>query len=183
MTELEDLVMKMNSANCGPSEEDVCAVMLRSLPASYESLVQAFRMSVSSFNFSDLVSKLIAEEVRHKNTARVKEATVLYTRKRNGKENPKKQQERRDKVSQERVSNVARSTTMLEIAVQVVDQGKHEKEDTTTPTSHLMQAKGPSATAGLWTVAHLHTCARTGKLLWSMRKCARRAAYQARRVM
>ncbi|CAI5746374.1 unnamed protein product [Peronospora destructor] len=76
LMELEDLVMKMKSANCGPSEEDVCAVMLRSLPTSYKSLVQAFRMSVTSFDFSCLVSKLIAEEVRQKEAARVEEATV-----------------------------------------------------------------------------------------------------------
>ena len=92
VTELEDLVMKMNSTNCGPSEEDVCAVMLRSLPASYESLVQAFRMSVTSFSFIDLVSKLIAEEVRQKDGARVKEATALYMSKKNGKKYSKKQQ-------------------------------------------------------------------------------------------
>ena len=99
VTELEDLVMKMRNANCAPSEEDVCAVMLRSLPASYESLVQAFRMSVSSFNFSDLVSKLIAEEVRHKDNTRIEEATALYANKRSGKQHPKKQQGKRAKKS------------------------------------------------------------------------------------
>lgn len=95
--ELEDLVMKMRSANCAPSEEDICAVMLRSLPASYESLVQAFRMSITSFEFSSLVSKLIAEEVRQKEAARVEEATALYTNKRSVKQHPKKQQGRRPK--------------------------------------------------------------------------------------
>ena len=63
-TELEELVLKMQSASCGSSEEDICAVMLRSLPPSYEGLLQEFRMAVTSFRFSDLVSKLIAEEVR-----------------------------------------------------------------------------------------------------------------------
>ena len=38
VTEPEELVMKMKSASCGPSEEDICAVMLRSLPPSYDSL-------------------------------------------------------------------------------------------------------------------------------------------------
>uniref|UniRef100_A0AAV1V0R9 CCHC-type domain-containing protein n=1 Tax=Peronospora matthiolae TaxID=2874970 RepID=A0AAV1V0R9_9STRA len=95
--ELEDLVMKMKRANCGPSEEDVCAVLLRSLPASFESLVQAFRMSVASFSFSDLVSKLIAEEVRQNEAARVEDATALYAGKRKGKQYPKKQQVRRAK--------------------------------------------------------------------------------------
>uniref|UniRef100_A0AAV1UTQ2 Polyprotein n=1 Tax=Peronospora matthiolae TaxID=2874970 RepID=A0AAV1UTQ2_9STRA len=96
--ELEDLVMKMKRANCGPSEEDVCAVLLRSLPSSFESLVQAFRMSVASFSFSDLVSKLIAEEVRQNEGARVEDATALYAGKRKGKQYPKQQQGRRTKA-------------------------------------------------------------------------------------
>ena len=95
--ELEDLVMKLRRANCGPSEEDVCAVLLRSLPSSFESLVQSFRMSVTSFNSSDLVSKLIAEEVRQKESTRVEEATALYASKKNGRKNPKKQQGRHAK--------------------------------------------------------------------------------------
>uniref|UniRef100_A0AAV1TIE3 CCHC-type domain-containing protein n=1 Tax=Peronospora matthiolae TaxID=2874970 RepID=A0AAV1TIE3_9STRA len=95
--ELEDLVMKMKRANYGPSEEDVCAVLLRSLPSSFESLVQAFRMSVASFSFSDLVSKLIAEEVRQNEAARVEDATALYAGKRKGKQYPKKLQVRRAK--------------------------------------------------------------------------------------
>ncbi|KAJ8517174.1 hypothetical protein ON010_g18358 [Phytophthora cinnamomi] len=53
--ELETLVLKMRNANCGPSEEDVCATKLRSLRASYESLVQAFRMSMTTFSLADLV--------------------------------------------------------------------------------------------------------------------------------
>ena len=97
VTELEGLVMKMKSANCGPGEEDVCTVLLRSLPASYEILVQAFRMSITSFNFSDLVSKLIAEEVRQKEAARVEEATALYTSNKKPKQHPNKQQGRRAK--------------------------------------------------------------------------------------
>ena len=87
--------MKINRAGCGPSEENVCAVMLRSLPSSDESLVQTFRMSVSSFNFCDLVSKLIAEEARQQEAERVEEATGLYTNKRNGRQYPKRQQGKR----------------------------------------------------------------------------------------
>ena len=49
--ELGQLVLEMKGADCGPSEEDMCATMLRSLPSSYESLVQAFRMSVTTFSF------------------------------------------------------------------------------------------------------------------------------------
>ena len=85
---LEDLAMKMKSAKCNPSEEDVCAVMLRSLPASYESLVQAFRMPVTSFSFSDLLSKLIAEKVRQKEAIQIEEATALFTSKRDSKKHP-----------------------------------------------------------------------------------------------
>ena len=92
--EMEDLVMKLKRTNCGPSEEDVCAVMLRSLPPCYESLVQAFRMSVTTFSFSDLVSKLISEEVRQKEAARIKEATALSTGKKKVKQHSKKQQGR-----------------------------------------------------------------------------------------
>uniref|UniRef100_A0AAV1U5U5 CCHC-type domain-containing protein n=1 Tax=Peronospora matthiolae TaxID=2874970 RepID=A0AAV1U5U5_9STRA len=95
--ELEDHVMKMKRANCGESEEDVCAVLLRSLPSSSESLVQVFRTSVVYFSFSDLVSKLFAEEVRQKEAAQVEDATALYTAKRRGMHYPKKQQERRAK--------------------------------------------------------------------------------------
>ena len=95
--ELEELVMKMKSASCEPSEEDVCAVMLRSLPPSYETLVQAFRMAVTSFKFSDLVSKLIAEEVRQSDSTRIEDATALYAGKKSGKQWPKKQQGRRSK--------------------------------------------------------------------------------------
>ena len=95
--EMEDLVMKSQRANCGPSEEDVCTVMLRSLPPSCESLVQPFRMSVTSFSFSNLVSKLISEEVRQNEAARIEEATALYTGKKKVKQHLKKQQGRRAK--------------------------------------------------------------------------------------
>ena len=83
--ELEDLVMKMQSANCRPSEEDICAVMLRSLPPSYESLVQAFRMVVTSFKFSDLVSKRIDKEARQSDSARIEDAIAFYTSKNGNK--------------------------------------------------------------------------------------------------
>ncbi|KAG6617006.1 Retrovirus-related Pol polyprotein from transposon TNT 1-94 [Phytophthora cinnamomi] len=94
VTELEKLVMDMKNAGCEPSEEDVCATMLRSLPSSYESLVQAFRMSVSDFKLADLVSKLIAEEVRQKDSTRVEEATALLAGKGNGKQQQKKKNTR-----------------------------------------------------------------------------------------
>ena len=40
--EPERLELENNGANCAPSQDDVCATMLRSLPSFYESLVQAF---------------------------------------------------------------------------------------------------------------------------------------------
>ncbi|CEG48540.1 transducin wd40 repeat-like superfamily protein [Plasmopara halstedii] len=60
--ELKQLVLQMKSANCELNEEDVCATTLRSLPASYESLVQAFSMSVSQFSFSKQKSRRIESE-------------------------------------------------------------------------------------------------------------------------
>lgn len=83
--ELERLVLEMNGAECRPSEEDVCATMLRSLPASYESLVQAFRMSVTTFSFRHLVSKLIAEDLRQKDSSRIEKETALHAGKRQDK--------------------------------------------------------------------------------------------------
>ncbi|KAE9119699.1 hypothetical protein PF010_g7762 [Phytophthora fragariae] len=92
--ELETLVLKMRNANCGPNEEDVCATMLRSLPASYESLVQAFRMSTTTFSLADLVSKLIAEEVRQKDSTHIEEVTALLAGKGNGKQQNSKKNQR-----------------------------------------------------------------------------------------
>ena len=85
VTELEKLVLKMKIASCKPNEEDTCAVMLRCLPQYYESLVKAFCMAVTSFKLSDLVSKLIAEEVRQGESARVEDATALYMSKKGEK--------------------------------------------------------------------------------------------------
>ena len=80
VTQIEQIVMEMTSAGCAPSEDDVCATILRSLPSSYESLVQAFRMSVMQFTFSDLVSKIIAEELRQKDASGEMEETALCVR-------------------------------------------------------------------------------------------------------
>ncbi|CEG46816.1 FOG: Transposon-encoded proteins with TYA, reverse transcriptase, integrase domains in various combinations [Plasmopara halstedii] len=85
--ELEQLVMEMKSANCSPSEEDICATLLRSLPGSFESLVvQAFRMAVMHSSFANLVSKLIAGDVRQKESSRIGKMTrSLSTRRKCGK--------------------------------------------------------------------------------------------------
>ncbi|CAI5746353.1 unnamed protein product [Peronospora destructor] len=136
--DLEDLVMKMKSANCGSSKEDVCAVMLRSLPASYESLVQAFRMSVTSFDSSCLVRKLIAEEVRQKEAARVEEATALLTSNRSSKQPPRSSMDGVPKGRQERVVTAARLDPTLGIAVRDAAQ---TKEMMNSLTSHLMRVK------------------------------------------
>ena len=79
--DLEEIVMKMKSANRGPSEEDFCTVMLRSLPTNYEILVQAFRVEIYRFKFSDLVSKLISEEVLQGESVQTEDSIDLYTNK------------------------------------------------------------------------------------------------------
>ncbi|POM59271.1 LOW QUALITY PROTEIN: Copia protein (GagintPol protein) [Phytophthora palmivora] len=93
VVELETLVLKMRNANCGPNEEDVCATMLRSLPANYESLVQAFRMSMTTFSLADLVSKLIAES---KDSIHIEDATALIASKGTGKQYNKKKKQHGD---------------------------------------------------------------------------------------
>ena len=55
----------------------MCATLLQSYPSTFERLVQAFRISVTQLSFSDLVSKLISEEVRQKDSSRIEEATAL----------------------------------------------------------------------------------------------------------
>uniref|UniRef100_A0AAV1T9P9 CCHC-type domain-containing protein n=1 Tax=Peronospora matthiolae TaxID=2874970 RepID=A0AAV1T9P9_9STRA len=98
--ELEQLVLKMNEAECGLSEEDMCATMLRSLPISCESLVQAFRISVTTFSFTDLVSTIIAEEIRKKDSSRFEEGKALHIGKCIDKSMPtKKNGGQRNKVS------------------------------------------------------------------------------------
>lgn len=52
--ELEDLVGKMKDAKIGPGEGEICAVTLRGLPASYESLIQAFGVSATNFSLGIL---------------------------------------------------------------------------------------------------------------------------------
>lgn len=77
--ELESLVMEMNSADCQPSEEDICATLLRSLPPSYESLVQAFRMSMNVVSWSDVVNRLTSEEIRQKDSCKIEEQTAMLS--------------------------------------------------------------------------------------------------------
>ena len=81
------LVLDTTKVGCPPSENDVCATLLQNILSQFESLGQAFRLSVTQFSFSDLVSKLISEEVRQKDSSRIEEATALHVGRR--KENTK----------------------------------------------------------------------------------------------
>nr|CCA27078.1 PREDICTED: similar to Copia protein (Gagintpol protein) putative [Albugo laibachii Nc14] len=83
--ELERLVMEMRYTKCETSEEDTCATMLQSLPALYEGLIQAFTMTAVQFRFSDLVSKLLAEEVRQNESSRIEETTAMFVNKKKNK--------------------------------------------------------------------------------------------------
>ncbi|GAB9477250.1 reverse transcriptase, partial [Globisporangium polare] len=75
--ELEALVLQMGGAGCRPDEDDVCATLLRSLPASFEGLVQAFRMSVTKFAYGDVISRVLAEDIRQKEMGRIEEETAM----------------------------------------------------------------------------------------------------------
>jgi len=75
--ELEALVLQMGGAGCRPEEEDICATLLRSLPASFEGLVQAFRMSVMEFTYGDVIGRVLAEDIRPKEARRIEEETAL----------------------------------------------------------------------------------------------------------
>uniref|UniRef100_A0AAV1TDQ7 CCHC-type domain-containing protein n=1 Tax=Peronospora matthiolae TaxID=2874970 RepID=A0AAV1TDQ7_9STRA len=69
----------MGGAGCRPDEEDVCATLLRSLPASFEGLVQAFRMSVGRFTYGDVMSRVLAEDIRQKEQGRIEEETAMLS--------------------------------------------------------------------------------------------------------
>ena len=177
--ELEELVMKMKSASCEPSEEDVCAVMLRSLPPSYETLVQAFRMAVTSFKFSDLVSKLIAEEVRQSDSAWIEDATALYANKKSGKQWSKKQQGRRSKKPAGACFNCGKIGHYARDC-----RSSRVPRDTTNDHSNVAftACKARPATTGLWTVERQHICAKIEICLRSTMKYSAREIFQAQRT-
>ena len=133
--DLERLVMEMQYTNCEPSEEDTCATMLRSLPASYEGLIQAFRMTTVQFRFSDLVSKLLAEEVRQNESCRIEEATAMFEARR------KERNLERSHMGGERrgflvhVSSAVKSFTLCETVVRMKTKTNGVP---TNPTSHLI---------------------------------------------
>uniref|UniRef100_K3WEM0 Uncharacterized protein n=1 Tax=Globisporangium ultimum (strain ATCC 200006 / CBS 805.95 / DAOM BR144) TaxID=431595 RepID=K3WEM0_GLOUD len=74
--DLEALVIQTEGAGCCPDEEDICATLLRSLPASFEGLVQAFRMSVMKFTYGDVISRVLAEDICQKEAGRIEEETA-----------------------------------------------------------------------------------------------------------
>ena len=78
--ELESLVMSMSGAGCKPDEDDICMVLLRSLPAKYESLVQAHRMSVTTLSFGDIVNRLISEDIRQMESATIEVETAMQAK-------------------------------------------------------------------------------------------------------
>uniref|UniRef100_A0AAV1V3K5 Integrase catalytic domain-containing protein n=1 Tax=Peronospora matthiolae TaxID=2874970 RepID=A0AAV1V3K5_9STRA len=117
--ELERLVLEMNGASCGPSEEDTCATVLRILPAQYEGLVQAFRMSVTQFSFKDLVSKLIAEEVRKKDSTRIEDETALHVGKRQEKKSFNKRSGGPRKTGKKKAANGERQEDHSNVAFTV----------------------------------------------------------------
>ena len=157
--ELERLMLDMNGVSCGPSEEDTCATLLQILPAQYESFVQAFRMSVTQFSFKDLVSKLNAEEVRKKDLTRVEDETALHV----GKPHEKKTFTER--------SGGQRKTGS---SVQCYNCGKRGHYARDCRNKNMIGASGKKitrmwrlallkevrATAGSWTAAQRHICAR-----------------------
>ena len=75
--ELEALVLQMGSAGCRPDEDDLCATLLRSLPSSFDGLVQAFRMSVGKFTYGDVMSRVLAEDIRQKEQGRIEQETAM----------------------------------------------------------------------------------------------------------
>lgn len=79
--ELEALVLQMSSAGCRPDEDDVCATLLRSVLSSFEGLVQAFRMSVGKFSYGDVMSRVLAEDIRQREQGRIEEETAMMAMK------------------------------------------------------------------------------------------------------
>lgn len=107
----------MKNAACGSSKEDVCAVMLRSPPASYTSLAQAFRISITSFSFVDLVGKQIAEEVHQKESKRIEQATAFLVNIKVSRSQRKNSTGEGPRELPEHTIFVARRVTMREIAI------------------------------------------------------------------
>jgi Reverse transcriptase (RNA-dependent DNA polymerase)/gag-polypeptide of LTR copia-type/Integrase core domain/GAG-pre-integrase domain/Zinc knuckle len=81
LNELEKLVLDMEVAGCMPDELDICATLLRSLPPSYESLVQAVRFSMYKITYSELSMKLKCEETRQKDQGDIQEQTAMFAKK------------------------------------------------------------------------------------------------------
>ncbi len=81
LEELEKLLLEMQSADCMPEEEDICATLLRSLPSQYDMLVQAVRMSMQNVAYSALVMKIKSEEIRLRDQEERQEQTAMFAKK------------------------------------------------------------------------------------------------------
>jgi hypothetical protein len=77
---LERLILDMKSAECVPDEDDICATMLRSLPSSYDMMVQAIRMSMVRMTYTELIMKIKSEAVRQKDQEEVQEQTAMFAK-------------------------------------------------------------------------------------------------------
>ena len=122
VTKLEEFVPTMQSENCGPSEEDICAMMLRSLPPSYDSLVKAFRMVAKSFKFNDWSESLLLKK-RFRVIRRESKMQLLSTQAKMAGQRSSKVGDQRNR--RERVIHVASLATMHK---QVLFQKTHGYE-------------------------------------------------------
>ena len=58
VSRLEQLKMQLISSGSVTDDEDICATLLRSLPSSYEGLVQAMRLSMYKWTLPDVVNRV-----------------------------------------------------------------------------------------------------------------------------
>ena len=81
LEDLEKLVLDMEIAGCMPDESDICATLLRSLPPSFESLVQAVRFSMYKITYAELSMKIKSEETRLQDQGEIQEQTAMFAKK------------------------------------------------------------------------------------------------------
>ncbi|CEG38607.1 FOG: Transposon-encoded proteins with TYA, reverse transcriptase, integrase domains in various combinations [Plasmopara halstedii] len=74
---LEALLIHLDSAGCAVAQEHFCAALLRSLPSSYDGLMEAYRMSADKFIFPDIVNRVFAEEARQHELGIKEERTAI----------------------------------------------------------------------------------------------------------
>ena len=78
ISELGKLVLQMTSGEFRPDEEDISLTLLRSLPSTYESLVQAIRLSMVKLSSADVMSKVLFEAIRLKDKDMSEPATAMF---------------------------------------------------------------------------------------------------------